>query len=229
MRARGDRIMAGICWLLCVVSLGLAPAFGTWTLCAVAAVPLAALATLLAWHNAGAITTRLAIAFIFMSFAAVSSIDQYHGLIEMHFSVFVLLAFLLFYRDWRPVAVAAVTIAVHHYVFCALQMHGWPIFVFPMDHGCGMVWVHAAFVIFESVCLMYLGELIRKEAVESATVSALGERIATTGIIDFQATLGSDTTGNGHWSPGLQQFLQATRRRRWRRELRRRAHQRRVA
>ena len=207
IRARGDRIMAGICWLLLALSLGFAPAYHTWRLCLFATLPMACAATTLAWSHPGRLITRLTMAAFFMTFAAVF-IDQFHGLIEMHFSVFVLLAFLLYYRDWRTPAVAAVTIAAHHFLFCELQMRGWPLFVFPtvpMGRGCDMVWVHAAFVIFESACLMYIGEIILKEAVESATISALGERIASQGAIDFNQTDGSAA----HWSPGLQQFMSA--------------------
>jgi methyl-accepting chemotaxis protein len=204
MRAQGDSIMAGICWLLAIVSACLAPAYGTWAIFLFGSLPLAVLATLLAWRSPGSLGTRLAIAFIFMSFSAIF-IDQFHGLIEMHFSVFVLLAFLLFYRDWRPVCLAAVAIAVHHYVVCQLQMRGYPIYVFPSGRTCTMVWVHAAFVIFQTICLVYLGEIIRKEALSQMTIATLGERLASNHVIDLE---GADTT---RLTPGLKRFLQVIR------------------
>ena len=204
IRARGDRFMAGICWVLCLVSACLAPAFDTWSVCLCIALPLAVIASLMAYCRPGDLITRLSIAAIFMTFAALL-IHQLHGLIEMHFSVFVLLAFLLFYRDWRPVCIAAVVIAVHHYGFCQLQMSGYPIYVFPMSHGCNMVWVHAAFVVFESACLVYLGEIIRKEALDVGLIAALGERIAANGVIDLSLAASS---GNAAVSPGLTRFLE---------------------
>ena len=205
--AHGDRIMAGICWVLCAVAFCFAPAYSTWAAALCLALPLAVIATVLALRFAGRRITRLLVAVFFMTYAALF-IHQYHGLIEMHFSVFVLLAFLLFYRDWRPVATAAVTIALHHFIVCRLQMSGLPVYVFPSDHGCGMVWVHAAFVVFESACLIYLGEMIRREALESAAIASLGHRMTTEGRVDFsehgahpRATL----------SPGLALFLGAIR------------------
>jgi hypothetical protein len=38
-------------------------------------------------------------------------IHQAHGTVEMHFSPFVLLALLIFYRDWLPIVVATTVIA----------------------------------------------------------------------------------------------------------------------
>ena len=206
IRARGDRIMAGICWLLFAVSLGLAPVHGLGRYAPRLRYHSPCVATALAWKHPGRLLTRLAMAFIFMAFSAIG-IDQFHGLIEMHFSIFALLAFLLYYRDWRPVVLAAMTIAVHHLGFCELQMHGYPVYVFPMSHmghGCDMVWVHAAFVIFESACLIYIGEIILREAVESATITALGESLRTHGTIDFL-----EAGAREDWSPGLQQFMRA--------------------
>lgn len=45
----------------------------------------------------------------FMVFTALH-IHQGHGALEMHFGVFVLLATLLYYRDWLPLIVAAAVI-----------------------------------------------------------------------------------------------------------------------
>jgi len=201
MRAQGDRIMASICWLLAIVSTGFAPAYDTWLLCLFVSYPLAVVASLLAWRRPGSLVTRLSIALIFMTFSGIL-IDQYHGLIEMHFSVFVLLAFLLFYRDWRPVCLAAATIAVHHYGACQMQMSGYPVYVFPAGHTCSMVWVHAAFVVFEAICLVHLGEIIRREALESAAITSLGELMATHRTIDLHLA------NREHLSPGLVSFLE---------------------
>jgi methyl-accepting chemotaxis protein len=65
-----------------------------------------------------------------MGFAALL-IHQMRGMIEMHFGIFVLLAFLLFYRDWLCLVVAAAVIAVHYLGFYLLQCQGVPVYVFP--------------------------------------------------------------------------------------------------
>ena len=46
-----------------------------------------------------------------------------------YFDLFVLLAFLLYYRDWRPIVAAAALIAVHHLAFNYMQAAG-----MVMDH-----------------------------------------------------------------------------------------------
>jgi methyl-accepting chemotaxis protein len=200
LRARGDRIMAVICWLLALLSAALAPAYATWPVFFLMSLPAAVLASLLAWKYPGRLATRLVIAFLFMTFAAIF-IHQFHGLIEMHFSVFVLLAFLLFYRDWRPMVLAALTTAVYHFTACRLQMAGYPVFIFPTGHSCQMVWVHAAFVVFQTICLVYLGELIRKEALGQAALAEIGERLEAHHSIDLAV---ADTR---HLTPQLLGFL----------------------
>ena len=38
-------------------------------------------------------------------------------MIEMHFHIFAILAFLLLYRDWRVPVAGAVVVALHHVLF----------------------------------------------------------------------------------------------------------------
>jgi len=94
-------------------------------------------------------------------------INQAQGVIEAHFGIFALLAVLTFYRDWLPILVAALTIAVHHVVFHALQHQGFPVFVMAHHGGWTMVFVHAFYVVMETVALLYLAVNSQAEAVES--------------------------------------------------------------
>lgn len=57
------------------------------------------------------------------------------GRIEMHFHVFGALAFLLLYRDWKPIITGAVLIAVHHAVFNLCQQYEIAILGVPLT-GC---------------------------------------------------------------------------------------------
>ena len=98
---------------LFVFSLCLAPFYGTW----LAAVMIGGV-ILAGWGalvdtSPGSRLTRIASGTAFMSFTA-RHIHQSHGMIEMHFGVFVVLAILLYARDWVPVVAAAGAIAVHH-------------------------------------------------------------------------------------------------------------------
>ena len=57
-------------------------------------------------------------------------IHQSFGLIEVHFEIFVLLAFLSYFRDWKVVATGTAVVAVHHISFFFLQAGGAPLFFF---------------------------------------------------------------------------------------------------
>lgn len=102
-------------------------------------------------------------AISFMGFSGLL-IHQMQGMIEMHFSIFVLLAFLVVFKDWVSNVVGAVTIATHHMSFYFLQSEGAPVFVFPPEHLMfSMVFIHAAYVIVETSVLIYVGHNSKKD------------------------------------------------------------------
>jgi methyl-accepting chemotaxis protein len=182
--------MLGVSWSLFVLSLALASSNNTWGLALTIGLGLAAASTAAAVLLPARRGTRIRNSVIFMAFAALV-IQQMHGMIEMHFGIFVLLAFLLFYRDWLPLIVAALVIAVHHLAFHFLQNQGAPVYVFPIPCGIVMVFVHAAFVVFETVLLVYMAIRSHREALDAEEVSALGSRIGSDGTINLCITKGS--------------------------------------
>lgn len=70
----------------------------------------------------GSVIARISLAAAFMVFSALF-IQQTRGMNEAHFSIFILLAFLLYYRDWKPIFAAALVIAVHHISFNYFQTY----------------------------------------------------------------------------------------------------------
>lgn len=131
----GDRIMVVVAWLLFVYALVLAPRHQTWAAAWIIGLPAALVPTLLAWPQPGGVVVRIAVGAAFMVLSALH-IHQMHGLIEMHFGIFVLLAFLVYYRDWTPIVTGAAIIAVHHLGFNFLQVGGYPVYVF--EHNAGL-------------------------------------------------------------------------------------------
>ena len=201
LRAGADRVMMVVCWLLWVCSLFFAAIHGEWVAALGVGTPLALAASACAAWMPGRLTTRLVMAVVLMIFSGLL-IHETHGLIESHFSIFALLAFLLYYRDWRPIALAAVTIALHHIGVCALQMQGWRIYVFPAGHSCDMVWVHAGYVVAEAAVLIYLAGKIRREALETVAIARFGERVLKTGVIDLRSA-----ESNAYRSAALETLL----------------------
>ncbi len=101
-----------------------------------------------------------------------------HGLIEMHFGVFAILAFLLAYRDWRIIVYAAALVAIHHLALNFLQASNDNIWLFKDGTSFGMVFVHAGFVIFESSILVMLAIQFERELIRLAFLANTAELIA---------------------------------------------------
>lgn len=124
--------------------------------------------------NPGTLISRSAMGAAFMAFSMLF-IQQHLGRIEMHFHIFVSLAFLIRYKDIAPVIAATVTTAVHHVLFnlaqdAELAFADTPIMIF--DYGCGwdIVAIHASFVVaalfvFSSIILNLTREFIKNAEV----------------------------------------------------------------
>lgn len=113
----------------------------------------------------------------FMVMAALQ-INLAHGVVEFHFGIFVLLAFLLYYRDWLPIVVAAGTVAVHHLAFYALQTRGFDVAVIQQG-GWGTIFLHAFYVVIETIILVYLAQQSHRAACEGDSLTLATERLVT--------------------------------------------------
>ena len=147
-QARADNLLIGTLGAHLVLCLVAAALTDSW-------VPAFLVPLLISRSAAGQLVTRIAVACAAMIFAALL-IHQTRGVIEAHFGIFVLLAFLVLYCDWRPLVAAAALIAVHHLSFAWLQATGAGIYVFPEVDGVGRVLVHAAYVVVETGLLCYI-------------------------------------------------------------------------
>lgn len=98
------------------------------------------------------------------------------GRIETHFHVFVSLALLSYYRDWRVLVTASVVIAVDHYIRGIF----WPESVFGVLIAGQWRWLeHTAWVVFEDIGLFYA---IKQSVFE---MRIMAERQATLSVINF--------------------------------------------
>jgi signal transduction histidine kinase len=105
---------------------------------------------LLGLFRAGEASTRYTIAVAQMLMGALL-IHLTGGRIETHFHVFGSLAFLAFYRDWRVLVPATIVVALDH----LLRGVFWPQSVYGVLVASQWRWLeHAAWVIFEDVCLV---------------------------------------------------------------------------
>ncbi len=158
--------MLYIVWGLFVMSLGLSSLHDTLKWSLIVGLPTALTVSVMIHLASGARITRQVVAASLMIFAALH-IHQAAGMTEVHFGIFVMLAFLLCYRDWSVVVVAAGVIAVHHLSFDYLQQLGYGVMCLTKP-GLGIVIVHAAYVVAETAVLSYLAVMLQREAVQSA-------------------------------------------------------------
>jgi methyl-accepting chemotaxis protein len=161
IRLHGDRLLLCVVAALLLVSFALAPLHDTWVAVFAVGVPATVVVAWLVRTQPAALVTRCAIGAALMILTALQ-IDQTH-MVEAHFGVIAALAFLLFYRDWIPIVVAAPMISLHHVAFYFMQHSGQPVWVLPPDSGFGMVLVHAAYVTGESALLVFMAIRLRGE------------------------------------------------------------------
>lgn len=173
----GDRLMLAILAFLGVLSFALAGWYGTWAEAVLVAVPTVALGTFLTLAQPGKAITRLYMAAAFMVLTALH-IHQGHGMIELHFGIFVLLAVLLYYRDWRVIVLGAAVTAAHHLLFNYLQESGLGVFVFRDTTGLPIVMLHAAYVVFQAGVTVVLANLMAGEFIQSRQALQRSERLS---------------------------------------------------
>ncbi|SER50919.1 Methyl-accepting chemotaxis protein (MCP) signalling domain-containing protein [Vreelandella subterranea] len=121
--ARTDRLMwfpLGFVVFLCVI-VGIFTQ--TLLLALVVAVMTLPLTYIVQHQWRGHIVNGFVKAAVMMAWSAVL-IEQSGGLIEAHFSIFILLSVLILYSDWRVIALGGLVIALHHALFTWLQYQG---------------------------------------------------------------------------------------------------------
>ena len=134
---------------------------------------------------------------VFLMLFSATLIQTQMGRIEMHFHIFVALAFLLIYKDWLVVVVAAGVGAVHHLVLTYLQLNqvevaGMPIMLFSYDCSWSLTFLHALFVVIEAAVLIYYSVMMKREADVSNSVMKTINQVSERS--NFSARIADHTT-----------------------------------
>jgi methyl-accepting chemotaxis protein len=199
-RAASDRMLLIVLGLYGLACVAIAAFWGSWFPVLTVVVPTLAVCAFLVRTASGELVTRIVMACATMILVA-AQIQQARGMLEIHFGVFVGLAFLLVYRDWRPVLAAAITIAIHHVGFFVLQSMQFDVFVFPTADHFWRVVLHAAFVVAEAAVLILLSLRLHREALDAHRLAETAGAIAR---CDFH---GIDSANTSSSSPALQALL----------------------
>lgn len=162
---------------------------------------------LLIFSQPYAFATRLSVAIAIQLMTALH-IQQAMGLTEIHFEIFVVLAFLSVYRDWRVILASTLTVAVHHIVFFVLQMSEKPFYIFEQSHlAFYILLVHAAFAIAEGGILMYLAKQAHSEMKASFVLShTVGQILRDPKYVDLNCTVDTENESLQQFAKLIEQF-----------------------
>lgn len=118
----------------------------------------------------GTALSRIFFGIALLAFSAIF-IQQHLGRIEMHFHIFVAIAFLTIYKDSLAALSASLFIGTHHVIANILQDNvsvilDIPVYIF--NYGCGLdiVAIHAAFVLVEFTVVSYFISISRKRFIQ---------------------------------------------------------------
>ncbi|WP_333972818.1 methyl-accepting chemotaxis protein [Alteromonas mediterranea] len=177
-----------------VVQLVIAAAIGVFTgellPAFIFGVPIAAVPLKLSFQSPYSALSRHAMA-IGVQLLTALHIHQSFGLIEVHFEIFVLLAFLSYFRDWKVIATGTAVVAVHHISFFFLQAGGAPLFIFEEGHiSFSILLMHAAFALAEGGVLMYMAKQSHQEGAGAAELRlAIDNMQRSDGKLDLTVAL----------------------------------------
>ncbi len=187
--ARANKFLFLVLWSLFILGLCLSPWHNTWRSAILIGLPAALLPSVLIWLAPQRLLTHMCVGTSFMVFCGLN-INQAHGMIEVHFGIFVLLALLLCYDDWRVIAGAATVITVHHLLFTYLQSTGRNMSCMPAP-SWNLTIVHAVYVVVESASLCYLAVLLHEKTENTArSQSSLQSHLDAVNGVVVQAKIG---------------------------------------
>ncbi|WP_166423529.1 methyl-accepting chemotaxis protein [Paraglaciecola sp. 20A4] len=160
--------------VLAVISLGLASVNQTWVEAFLFGGSTTAICLTFIYMRPQSILTQHVVAIGLMLFSALH-IHQMHGLVEMHFGIFVLLSFLAFYRNWQLYITAIAVVVVHHLAFFAMQSQGMPVYVLA-DGGLlfYLIIVHAIYALVQAVML---AKMAKRNRIDSMSAMAITDSI----------------------------------------------------
>jgi two-component system sensor histidine kinase/response regulator len=174
------RLMLGVAGVHLLACVGFAAYTDTWGLLLLVGLPAVLVPWWVSHYYPAHLVSRMAMALGFMALAGLV-IQQSGGDLEAHFSVFVMLAALVVYCDWRPLVLATAAILLHHIVFLLLQPLGLGFVVFNDGRnlfGGRSVWGHALMVCAETGVVAFVAMRLRAMLLDSYTVSDAVLRIA---------------------------------------------------
>ena len=168
---QADRLMLALLVICCALavlighilsSVGIALAWGT-------ALSVLGGVTYLAFK--GTALSRYALPLLLCASVALQ-IQVSLGTLEFHFGVFVTLAIVMVYRDWKPILASAAFFAVHHVLFDRLQAAGFNIYC-TTQADFSRILLHAAYVVVQTGVEIFVVHRMRQAFTQGAELNHL--------------------------------------------------------
>lgn len=139
--------------------------------------------------------TKHASALSVMIFAALH-IHQLNGLIEIHFEIFILMATLIIFKDWRIFISAVGLIAIHHLSFYFMQVGGSNVYLFDEDRlAFANVLLHAVYAIMEGLVAGFIAKTLYEDSEVGKELSRVTQEL-TNNKDALNLKLKANTNGN---------------------------------
>ena len=152
--ARADGLMLFLIGLNAILAVPIGWYYSSMDLPLLAAAVLIGSAIAIYWLARGSALARYALPLLLCT-AIVIQIQASLGTLEFHFGVFVVLALVMVYRNWRVVAGCAVFFALHHLLFDRLQAWGYEIYC-TRTADFEKILLHASYVIVQTAVEIWI-------------------------------------------------------------------------
>jgi methyl-accepting chemotaxis protein len=191
----GDRIILLAIAISAVTALILGFQFIDTTLAVAGTVLFSLLAGVVYASAKGTSLSKYLLTFVLIGLV-VMHIQLSQGMVEFHFGVFVTLALLLVYRDWRVIVFGALVYAVHHVLFDRLQAAGFGLYCLSAPNFA-VIMLHAVYVVVQSGVEIVLVLGMARAAQAGEELAALVARVNQPDGIALDVTAVPVTTPSG--------------------------------
>ncbi len=167
----GDRVILAALCLTGIASLAIGSYYGSMAIAVIGTGLLMGLGVMSYALARGSLASRMILALALSGMVALH-IQLGRGTLEFHFGVFVTLALLLVYRDWRPILASAAFYAVHHVLFDRLQAMGYGIYCSTEPNFLKIV-MHAGYLIVQTSLEIVMAVWMKRLAAAGVELEAL--------------------------------------------------------
>jgi methyl-accepting chemotaxis protein len=174
----GDRMLLLAIFIASIAAAGLGWQYDALPLALGCAGAVLGAALLIQRFGGGTLVSSLMLTTLLSGLVMVH-IQLSRGALEQHFGVFVSLALVLVYLDWRPIAWAAALFAIHHIGFDFLQAAGFGVYCLSEPDPLRVL-EHAAYVVLQTGMEVGLAVMMGRQFQESTELGRLTDELHRT-------------------------------------------------